>query len=476
METLPRLFDFSRWEGKQPSLRESVIAFAQRHPFRSAVVQELVLDNDFYRRPLRPEDLDFIKFGKPVRRNTYRRLPFFAAQRELFSVNDLETAVWSSNMATQGFTAFDEFYSAENAELGSLMRPFLEDFSFGFLSDRAYSDNPVDILNELRDEIQIEGRCWGGLAAMMRERGYEKEGLKFALIQMRSLLPGRRVSLARAAASGYFDWLEPSDRPEFSPDMPSDAALDCVAANCGADRTAHSYWQYYLSTSLAQSNLLNALARRPDRALDLVGAAYIAMASWLGFACFFGQLAGAYGLEDIKGLCDLSDAAFVEIEIRMERVLAQAKARFGQAGLARIARGMSAARALSDCVRDNLTDQLAWLSSAEEHQRLARLISERIERECPGIDRETFVEPREMCSTTHVHSDHRLVVVESGDMVFWGNLGMEVRLKPGEMIFIPEGRLHGSSIESDECTYHQPIIPDEWIATLSNWAAPAVAE
>ena len=81
-----------------------------------------------------------------------------------------------------------------------------------------------------------------------------------------------------------------------------------------------------------------------------------------------------------------------------------------------------------------------------------------------------------MCSPTHVHSDHRLVVVESGDMVFWGNLGMEVRLKPGEMIFIPEGRLHGSSIESDECTYHQPIIPDEWIATLSNWAAPAVAE
>ena len=51
---------------------------------------------------------------------------------------------------------------------------------------------------------------------------------------------------------------------------------------------------------------------------------------------------------------------------------------------------------------------------------MARAISARIEVERPDIDRETFVEPREMCSTTHVHDDHRLVVIESGKMVFWG--------------------------------------------------------
>lgn len=71
-----------------------------------------------------------------------------------------------------------------------------------------------------------------------------------------------------------------------------------------------------------------------------------------------------------------------------------------------------------------------------------------------------------MCSTTHVHNDHRLVVIESGQMVFWGNLGMKLRLQPGEMILVPQGRLHGSSVESDECTYHQPIIPDDWVRSL----------
>lgn len=102
----------------------------------------------------------------------------------------------------------------------------------------------------------------------------------------------------------------------------------------------------------------------------------------------------------------------------------------------------------------------------EAYREMASRIDRRIHAECPNIDRETFVEPREMCSTTHVHDDHRLVVIESGDMVFWANLGMKLRLAPGEMVLVPEGRLHGSSIESPVCTYHQPIIPEEWVRPL----------
>jgi hypothetical protein len=58
----------------------------------------------------------------------------------------------------------------------------------------------------------------------------------------------------------------------------------------------------------------------------------------------------------------------------------------------------------------------------------ARRISKRIDAECPDIDRETFVEPHEMCSTTHVHNDHRLVTIQEGDMLFWGNVGMQLKM------------------------------------------------
>ena len=151
---------------------------------------------------------------------------------------------------------------------------------------------------------------------------------------------------------------------------------------------------------------------------------------------------------------------------RFARAQEVAEARFGQAGLARIGQGLAAASAMRMAAERDLSEQLQWLSSIDRYRDIAGLIDRRIQAECPDIDRETFVEPREMCSTTHVHDDHRLVAVESGDMVFEA-LGLDdPALAPGEMVLVPMGRLHGSSILSDECVYHQPIIPEDWIEPL----------
>jgi hypothetical protein len=112
----------------------------------------------------------------------------------------------------------------------------------------------------------------------------------------------------------------------------------------------------------------------------------------------------------------------------------------------------------------DLHRQLLWLSGIDDFCRLATDIQSKIDSEHIPINRETFVEPREMCSTTHVHDDHRLVVVETGEMVFWGMPGMRLCLKPGEMALVPRHRLHGSSVLTNRCVYHQPIIPQKWLA------------
>ncbi|KXV61142.1 hypothetical protein AD948_02760 [Acetobacter senegalensis] len=470
---LPKLFPFEQHTETRVETRERIIEYAALPQYRSAVVEELVLKGDFYRRPLRPEDLEFLPFGKPVRRNTYRRLPFFAAQRILFCINDTRTAVLPVPATAEKFAAFDAFYSEKVQVLGTSIQGFLEDFSFDFTSVDEPTADKAEIIAQLDGLLRDEGALWGKLARMIRSRNYLIDGMRCSLIQMWSLLDTKRVALARAAASGYFSWLPEELRPELSSEFPGDALLGDIARQCGVDGAAHSYWQFYLSTSLGSCNFLNALARRPDRALDLCGAAFAASAQWIAFGCLIGQVAGDFGYDDPKALSDLSDVTTVELVSRFEKMLTQVEEKFGTEGLLRVSRGLSAAVRLAECARDNLHDQLAWLSSAEEHLRLAHVITERINAECPDIDRETFVEPRDMCSTTHVHSDHRLVTVESGNMVFWGNPFMEVRLAPGDMILIPEGRLHGSSIESDECVYHQPIIPDEWITSLSNWARGA---
>ncbi|MET0906938.1 MAG: cupin domain-containing protein, partial [Tardiphaga sp.] len=201
---------------------------------------------------------------------------------------------------------------------------------------------------------------------------------------------------------------------------------------------------------------------RPVCAFRLIGAAYVAMADWLVFTSTAARGAELIGISLTRRPKEGRDVNAALLS-RFRGVIDIVEQRWGAEAVREVAAGVAMARSLAECARQDLGDQLGWLSSLDRYREYAHLIDRRIAQEAPDIDRETFVEPREMCSTTHVHDDHRLVVIESGNMVFWGNLGMTLRLKPGEMVLVPQGRLHGSSIESDECVYHQPIISDDWI-------------
>jgi hypothetical protein len=46
-------------------------------------------------------------------------------------------------------------------------------------------------------------------------------------------------------------------------------------------------------------------------------------------------------------------------------------------------------------------------------------------------------------------------------MHFWNNVTHKIELDAGAKLLIPVSRLHGSTVLSGECTYHQPIIPEE---------------
>ncbi len=466
-ETQRPLFDFETEAQNYEQVRELIRDFAGHDAFRSAMVEELVLDEDFYRRPVRPEDLSFINFSKPVERDTITRLPFLAAQRILLAINELKVA----RLPREGskFPEYARFYETTNQVIGARIRPLLEAFSFSFLGGDHSADASADgIGRKIAEIVEIDAERWSRMLANLAKADYLEEGLRYILIQNRSLAPSKRYALGGAAAFGFFDLLPTDARPTLVIDPAGDGLSNELAAACGVTKREHSYWQFYLSTSMAGCNLLHALGSRPDRALQFVGAAFAAEAQWLAFGCLVGQGARRLGLQAAETASLDIASCLTDLNGRVARAVAAVANQYGEFGLRQVSQGLEASESLSTVVWSNLSEQLRWLSSVERYQAIAHAIDARIQAECPDIDRETFVEPREMCSTTHVHDDHRLVVVESGDMVFWGNLGMTLRLKPGEMVLVPQGRLHGSSIESEECTYHQPIIPEEWIQPLVN--------
>ncbi len=466
-DTQRPLFDFETESRNYDQVRDLIREFAGHDAFRSAVVEELVLDEDFYRRPVRPEDLSFINFSKPTTTATVHRLPFLAAQRILLAINELKIA--RLPQSAEKFPEYARFYETSNQVLGARIRPFLEAFSFSFLDRERVTDVTAEAIGrKIGAMIEADAARWSRLLANITKADYLEDGLRYVLIQNRSLAPSKRFALAGALSAGFFDFLPPDARPGFAFDPARDEVSNALAAACDVTKREHSYWQFYLSTSLADCNLLHSLANRPDRALQFLGAAFLTEALCLAFGCLIGQGAQRLGVYVAENVAIDVAGAIDDLNRRVTRAVAVVADRYGTFGLQQVNQGLGVAAALSEVSWTNLSEQLRWLSSVERYQAIAQSIDARIQAERPDIDRETFVEPREMCSTTHVHDDHRLVVIESGDMVFWGNLGMTLRLKPGEMVLVPEGRLHGSSIESEECTYHQPIIPAEWIQPLIN--------
>jgi len=424
-----------------------------------------VLDNDYHRRPLRPEDFEFLKFMKPVRDHNVSRLPSLASNRTLLSIYELDVVRLPRSSEATGWQHFAAFYNDGTKALGAQIAPFLEAYAFDYLCRDVDTTGGIDAASSrLARIIDDESAFWDETFARLMRNDYLEEGLRFIMVQRWALAQSKRRAIARAAASGFFDGVPESLRPTLDGDLPGDALLQRVAGVCGITREQHAYWQFYLPTSMAKCNLLYALGRRPDRAFGFVGAAFAAQAEWLAFGLAL-ERACAH-LQPAQRQPGEAAARKAELVVGFAQTLRAVTDRFGDAAFEQCVEGAAAGEHLAERGRWDLGEQLRWLSAIRRYCEFARRISTRIDAECPDIDRETFVEPHDMCSTTHVHNDHRLVTIQEGEMLFWGNVGMQLKMNEGDMVLIPDGRLHGSTVVSGECTYHQPIIPDDWVQAL----------
>ncbi len=414
-----------------PEVRTALRSYVAQPLFRAATYEELVIDDNPFRRPVRPEDLAWLDFDEPLTAATCACLSSLLGHRMLRNVLDaaqpgsLSPRSWTMETRSDA----DHFYSVDNRAAGARIRPFLEQHLYGFLEGSppvaAPVSGPVSTtvsapagMNSEEHALSIActatARDCAGLLA--------EQGEKSARMMVVQLLAPALV--ARAAGSP-------------SPGLTATAErVVRLAQRLGLATTAHSYWQYYLPTTLA---LANQLDRDPDASpawrAGVLSAVVIDAQAWLAV------------------LGDEAD------EVAANEVGAQTEP--GAAADPEYLRGLRETAALLTVVGTDRTRQLELIGGGEVNRLKAKRLYDGIQRDQVPVDLDTFVESWEECSTTHVHDDDRLVVVESGEMVFWTCLGQEIRLQEGEMTFVPVHRLHGSVVLSGTCTYHQPVITDD---------------
>jgi mannose-6-phosphate isomerase-like protein (cupin superfamily) len=454
-------------------MREAVVSYLACPIFRAARYEELVLDDNPYRRPVRPDDIGLVDFSTQLRRTDFAQLSSLMGHRMLLNIYDTRKLLLPRNPTGEKWCDHQQFYSQKNRFLGDLIQPYLEAHLFTFV----------------RDEARESGaRGAGEVAARIEDFGQERRVKAEELYKVISSSPQRDSVIDMLAIQAIAVSLNAGSQPPpalqglagtgglmslsgaFNAVRGTGHALLRVADNSGILYQPHGYYQYYLPSTLALMNYVNAATQHPGEVFALAGA-------------LVAHAAEARAVEDAlaPALADRLDSAAPGHGLRPRpgspgtpngdgqvdrdsggaataRLIEQVG---GEYGVREFSRGFEEYAVLLDVHHDDRMRQFTWINSAPEHVRKAKRLQGAIVEHNLKVDLDTFVESWEECSTTHVHDEDRLLVIESGEMEFWNCFGQRHKFRPGDMTFIPRHRLHGSVVLSGECVYHQPVItPD----------------
>lgn len=417
--------------------------------FRAARYEELVLDDDPYRRPVRPDDLGMVDFAGTLTRDDATQLSGLMAHRMLLNILDTRKVLLPRTATPEKWESYARFYDPTTVSLGELLRPYLQRHVFTFARDEArprIGATAAEVGARLREFAGHRAAQAAALAAVVAT-GTDRASLTQMLaiqsvgvgLSTRFRPPPQLPGLADSAAARAL-------LPGADGTVP---ALPAAPDAAGIRDEPHSYLQYYLPSSLGLMNYLSATCE-PGQVFAFAGA--LAARHLEAEALTGGGVWGEAGTDLVPA--GGTSPSLADAVRDIERVA-------GGFGVREFSRGFEEYAVLLDVHHADRMRQFGWVTDMPKYREEAERLQGAIEEHRLDVDLDTFVESWEECSTTHVHDEDRLLVIESGEMEFWNCFGIQHKYQPGDKAFIPRHSLHGSVVLSGECVYHQPVITDE---------------
>lgn len=456
-------------EPTSPAAVQAIRDYVAAPLFRSARIEELVIDDNPYRRPVRPEDLEWLRFDEPIGPDTAANLSALLGHRMLLSIYDSERCLLPAHMTDEKWRDFDEFYGAATRARGERIRRLMERHLFDYARraaadgepGRAIEPNAVHkILLGVAEQCDRQAQDLHRIESESQEPDRISRMFTVQLVGQRISAPLRLT--APLAAECLDGRRQPGQSFTANRTMDDSVRADQVVSDLARRHNLgwqpHQYFQFYLPTTLALMNYLSYLGREPGDVFRSVGAM---AARTLRTECLIGQRTDMSPCKSDAG--DGTCGFAVERTLRwlQDNVVEELWRRYGGRSLREFASGVLEYATLVDAHHKDLMSQLLWLDAAQNYQEKARRLQSAITEHNISVELDTFVESWEECSTAHVHDDDRLVVIESGQMEFWNCFGEMHKFSPGDAMYVPKHRLHGSVVMSGTCVYHQPVITPE---------------
>ncbi|HEX3875038.1 MAG TPA: cupin domain-containing protein [Solirubrobacteraceae bacterium] len=438
-------------------------AFAAGAPFAAATVDELVNESNPFRRPVRPDDLDFLDYTAELPAADAGSLSGLLGHRMLLNAYETDLVFLPQADPSPSWTDSRSFYSPESRLLADLARPVLEHHLFSHLDDPA-EDSPCEAASIVDQAIAEHERLAETdlTGHAIRDLVDPRSGSVLLLLQVSATAASRAAALGRCALGDDARAIDVTGAflAAFVEERSRLPQLDRLLLDADLSVGPRAYWQFYLGSTLACTTHLHRVCRDHARLFEAIGALVHHTAVQPVLAEQRRELIGQTVGANVEYF-DPPSGAPRSLRTQIEAIVAGPLDRYGSAFAEGCRRGFDAARRLAATAENDFITQISWADRLDANKARGQAIRQHLHDEQIEVDLDTFVEGCEVTSTTHVHDDHRLVVIERGEMHFWNNAGPKIPLATGDAILIPKGRLHGSTVLSGECTYHQPIIPDE---------------
>lgn len=449
--------------------------YASNPLFRNA--HEQVINDNPYRRPIDPDLVTSLDFSKPLTRDDVFSRSALAAHRMLLNIyeGDLVFLPESDFGAKKG--DFSLFYSDECRLMGEMVRPTLESHVFGFL----------------HDSIDVTGK-WTAEALRSYMQALLKQHEQSQLDVVRFILASKEPEKAALAlliqvASDFLTEASASARNVLGKFGPIQSELfkividdygygvhkakhstlfEDTLASCGLTSHAHAYWQFYLSSSLALANYYHFVSRNHNKFFRYVGAFAFAEAM---FSHTCGQISEMLRKVFGSGVETYYFDEHYHIDahhgrMAFDNLVEPAIAKYGDAVIEEIVRGLEEVRLLSVMADEDFIAQASWFDQAEAYKSMAQSLQERVlggdvTRYKP-VRLERQAEPQIMQAA----DEDELWVVETGALDIMAGYGQLIRLGTGESLMVPRHRLRTPATTPGECVYQIYKIGDHkaWLS------------
>jgi len=445
--------------------------FAQNPIFEDAHDDEILIVDNPYRRPLRVNDIALQDFTTPLHQGALTSNTGLSANRILLNIYESDFLFLPRDSSPGLWRDFTRFYDPTSKVLGEIIRPVLEEHLFGFLEQEVRFSGPWSA-KVLKDYL----RSWhdtcrsapNPLAEAVLSAKNPQEAARFLLIQLAGDYLTEASVMARNVLGNYGPELSELFKvliDEYGGGVHAakhstlfEQTLQSIGLNAGI----HAYWQFYLPTSFLMNNYFHSISKNHQRFFRYLGGLYNTEV-----ALIYATRAQSAMLRTVFGVDGVDTRYFDEHthidrfhgEMAFDRMIAPALQRYGEAIVPEILRGFEHVRLLQEIADRDLIAQIRFFDNVDANRPNAERLYQRIRAGELKLDLETFVEVQGERSTTHIHNDHRLLVIEQGEMDFWPRHGAPLHLVPGDILFIPHPRLHGSVVTTERCVYHQPIVP-----------------